>query len=185
MPSGVERSIYIKAPRALVYGVLTRYESHRRWVPDITESRVLACEGDISVVEFRAPPFGDEKLVLEFIESTNRELLFRQVDRYRKGGLSGRYLLQDDHDGDGVVVRGSMSSGGGVLALRSRRRAREFLERTLSALRVRALKLEAAGATGGGEKIKVLEIRKRGELLEVDLHGERYTLNAARSGDGR
>ena len=167
MPSRVERSIYIKAPRALVYGVLTRYETHRLWVPDITESRVLASEGDISVVEFRSPPFGADKLVLEFIESPDREVLFRQVDRYRTGGLGGRYLLEDDHDGTGVVVRGSMSSGGGLLALGER-----------------ALRLAAAGATGGGEKTKVLEIRRTGELLEVDLHGKRYTLKSADSGDG-
>ena len=173
----VEASAYIRAPNRLVYAVLTEYDAYRDWSPDITDSRVFACEGEISIVELISPPLTKGKLILEFVESPDSWLFFNQVDRLREDGLAGRWDLEPADDGDGVVVKGTLSLKGGLLGFGVRRRLRAVLERTLAALTTRCAVLVAAAPAGEvGERRKILEITRTAAGFELTLDGERFSL---------
>lgn len=177
----VEASTYLKVRPRLVFSILTSYELYRDWVPDIVESQVFAREGEVAIAQFISPQYGDQKFVLEFIESADDWLIYNQVDRYRQRGLSGRWDLEEVDGGDGVVVRGAMSLRTGLLRLRSRGRMRRVLDRTMEALATRSLRLAARGATsGGGEREKILEIIRTADALEVRLDGEVFDLTRRR-----
>jgi hypothetical protein len=178
----VEASTYIRAPRKLVFAVLTAYDGYRDWNPDITDSRVFASEGEVSIVELIAPALGKGKLILEFVESPASWLIYNQVDRLREDGLSGRWDLTAADTG--VVVKGTMSSKDSILRFGVRRRLRAVLERTLSALSGRCLLLAAAGITGEvGERKKILEINRREGSVELRLEDESFVLSLASGGE--
>jgi hypothetical protein len=173
----VEASAYIRAPHRLVYAVLTEYEAYRDWSPDITDSRVFASEGEVSIVELVSPSLSAGKLILEFVESPDSWLLFNQVDRLREDGLAGRWDLEPADDGDGVVVKGTLSLHSGLLRFGLRRRLRDVLERTIAALTTRCSVLAAAGlARGMGQRRKILEITRVGQGYELTVDGARFSL---------
>ncbi len=173
----VRASTYIKVPRRLAFAVLTSYEAYRSWVPDLLESRLLAAENDVSIVELVAPALSRGKFVLEFVESSDDWLLFNQVDRYRRDGVSGRWDLEDADGGAGVVVRASLSLRNGFLKLGTRTKLRQVMERTLDALSARSLRLVAHGAAGEGlGKHKILELDKTGDSLRLHFDGRIYDL---------
>lgn len=173
----VEASTYIKVPRHLAFAVLSGYESYRDWMPDILASRILAAEGDIAIAEFVAPVYSSGKFILEFVDSSDAWLMYNQVDRYRRDGLSGRWDLEEADGGEGVVIRGSLSLRNGLFRFGSRRRMRQALERTLEALASRSLRLAAHGAAAEGVgKRKIFELVSTADSLEIDFDGETYNL---------
>ncbi|MCP4202725.1 MAG: hypothetical protein GY769_12420 [bacterium] len=173
----VQASTYIKVPRNLAFAVLTGYESYRDWMPDVLESRLLAAEGDVAITEFVAPAYGPGKFVLEFVGSSDDWLMFNQVDRYRRDGLSGRWDFEGTDAGSGVVVRASLSLKNGLFRIGTRRGLRQVLERTLDALASRSLRLAAHGALGAGlGKRKILELVRGGDSLRIHFDGATYRL---------
>jgi len=182
----VEASAHIRAPHKLVYAVLTEYDAYRDWSPDVTDSQVFASEGEVSIVELVSPPLAKGKLILEFVESPDSWLFFNQVDRLREDGLAGRWDFEPADDGDGVVVKGTLSSRGSFLRFGVRRQLRAVLERALAALTTRCAVLAAAGLAGGvGERRKILEITRIGEGFELTLDGERFSLGPVGGAEAR
>jgi hypothetical protein len=161
-------SCHVKAPERVVYSVLTGYREYQSWVPDVVRSRLFAREGEIAIAEFISPPYGGEKLLLEFVESPRASIVFTQVDRFRRDGIFGRFDLESAHEGEGVVVKGRLGLRGGIRRLGCRRRLRHVLDRTLEALTDRALKLLASGLSEMP--------RQRVKLLEIETGRERATL---------
>jgi hypothetical protein len=173
----VEASTYIKVPRRLAFAVLAGYGSYRDWMPDVLESRLLAAEGDIAIVELVAPEFKRGKFILEFVDSSDDWLIYRQIDRYRRTGLGGRWDLEERDGGSGVVVRGSMSLRTSIFRFGSGRRLRQVLDGTLEALASRALRLAAHGAVGEGlGRRKVFELVRTADSLEIEYDGRIYDL---------
>lgn len=173
----VRASTYIKVPRRLAFAVLTSYEAYRNWVPDILQSRLLAAESDVSIAELVAPAYSRGKFVLEFVESSNDWLIFNQVDRYRRDGVSGRWDLEDADGGAGVVVRASLGLRNSFFRLGTRRKLRQFLERALDGLSTRCLRLAAHGAAGEATgKRKIFELDRDGDALQLRFDGRVYDL---------
>lgn len=170
-----EASTYIKAPRPLVYSVLQAYGLYRAWVPDVTESRVLAREGDVALAELISPRYGNEKFVLELVESPEDGLTFRQIDRYERDGLAGSWELEEADAGEGVVVRGVLSLTAGIGKLLGRRHLRRALERTLEALGERSLRLARLGAEALERRL-LLEVVRRGDAVRVRLGDHEFEL---------
>ena len=161
-------SSYIKAPQQVVYSVLTAYRQFETWVPDITRSRLFAREGELAIAEFIAPPYGREKLVLEFVESPHDSVIFTQVGRFREDGIFGRFDLVPADDEAGTMVEAKLGGRAGPHRWGCRKRLRQVLERTLEGLADRALKLLASGLS---------DVRdQRAKLLEIEIAGERVTL---------
>ncbi len=173
----VEASTYIKVPRRLAFAVLAGYRSYRDWMPDVLESRLLAAEGDIAIVELVAPEYTKGKFILEFIDSPADWLVFRQVDRHRRTGLAGRWDLEERDGGSGVVIRGSLSLRNSFFKFFSGRRLQRALQGTLEALGSRALRLAAHGAAGEElGKRKVFGLIRTADSLEIEFDGRTYNL---------
>lgn len=158
----------LAAPPAEVAAVLADYARYREWLPGVEQSRVLAAEGDVAVVELAAP--ARPPLVLETVRASATSLLFRQVDRYRRSGLAGRIELAPGAHGGETRVQAAATWAAGWLDFRASRRLRERLEHALTALETRL----AAGAAGAVpvRRRKLLEVVRTPHALELRLPGE-------------
>lgn len=172
----VEASTYIKAPRSLVFSLLTAYEDYRRWVPDIVESRLFAREADVAIAEFISPGYGSEKFVVEFVESPDETVVYEQVDRFREQGLAGRWELAEAGGGESVVVRGVLSLRAGLQAVWARRSLLGALQRTLEALRERAQLQVATRARAATSRRLILELVQRPDEVVARLEGKEFRL---------
>jgi uncharacterized protein YndB with AHSA1/START domain len=174
----VSASTYIKAPRRVVYSALTAYRHYEAWVPDIVRSRLFAREGELAIAEFISPPYGRGKLVLEFVESAPTSVVFTQVDRFRQDGLFGQFELTAAKHDSGTLVKALLGSRVGVLRLLGcRRRLRVVLERTMTALTSRALKLLTSGLSDvPDQRAKVLELEIGGHEVSLRVGGTTYEL---------
>ena len=170
-------STYIRAPRRVVYSVLTGYRQFESWVPDVTRSRLFAREGELAIAEFIAPPYGQEKLVLEFVESPDRSLVFNEVGRLREDGLFGRFELEPADDDAATRITAELGGRVGLLRRACRRRIRRVLERTTEALADRAMKFLASGLSDvRGQRAKLLELEIAGRRVTLRMGGATYEL---------
>jgi hypothetical protein len=173
----VNRSAYIRAPQRIVYSVLTSYRHLEAWVPDVVQSRLLASEGEIAIVELIAPPYGAEKLVLEMIESPRTAVVFTQVDRLRRDGLFGRFDLTRADDGAGTMLEATLGMKLGLHRVACRRRLRAVLDHTLAALTDRAIRLLTSGLSEvPGQRAKILEVDIAGSEVTLRVGGTTYEL---------
>ena len=175
-------SAYIKAPREVVYSVLTGYRQYETWVPDIVRSRLFAREGELAIAEFLAPPYGSGKLLLEFVETKPESVVFTQVDRLRQDGVFGRFKLTAAKDAAGTMVEGVLGAKVGALRWGCRKRLRQVLQRTMAGLGDRALKLLTSGLSDvPDQRAKVMEIEIARD--EVTMRVGTTTYELVRSGD--
>ena len=172
-----EASAYVRAPREVVYRILTRYDLYSTWIPDITASRLLAREGDVAVAELVCPRYGRGKFVLELIETPATAVAFSRVDHHRVE-LTGGWRLAEAHGGDHVVARAALRIDGRPHEVFLRRAMRDVLERTVEALVERAALVEAAleaGEVPPGEPI--LDLTHSGESVVVRLRDRVFELD--------
>jgi hypothetical protein len=170
-------SAFIRAPQSVVYSALAGYRQYEQWLPNVTRSRLLAREGELVIAELIAPPYGREKLVLEFVQSPQDSLVFTQVDRYRQDGIFGHFELGSADGGAGTLVRATLGARVGPHRLGCSRRLRRVLESTLEALADRALKLLTSGlAEMPDQRAKLLEIRIAGSKVTMQVGGNTYEL---------
>lgn len=164
----------LDAPRDLAFQVLTDYESYREWLSGVAEARILACEGDVVVLEVRVPAFHSEAIVLEAIHSPPAEIRFRQVGHYGRPGVAGRCELGEE--GGGCRIRIDARVEGPFLAFGRWHRQHAAFASVLAALRERLADVRAGRAGAPWEKRKVLEVREHEDGLEILLHGQRFRL---------
>lgn len=171
-----EASAYIRAPLAVVYSILTSYDLYSSWIPDITESRLLAREGDVAIAEFICPRYGRGKFTLEVIESPSTAINFSRIDHHRVG-LTGGWQLEEAQGGERVVARADLRLDGWPHEVLLRRAMGDVLERTLEALTERSTQVEAAieaGEVAPGELI--LDLTHEGEDVVVRLRDQVFEL---------
>lgn len=171
----VVASVHIKASRALVFSILENLEAYRDWAPDVTDSRIFASEGEVTVAGLTIPVLGRARLVLEFVESPLKSIVFQQVDRLREDGLSGRWDLAEVGENGAVVVTGELSLRSSVLQLRARRRLLDVLRRTLDALKTRALNLASDSSADEVPRL-ILDLKTVGDTVELELEGRAFRL---------
>ncbi len=170
-------SAFIRAPQRVIFSVLTGYRQYEMWVPDVTRSRLLAREGELAIAEFIAPPYGREKLVLEFVESPRDSVVFTQVDRFRQDGVFGRFELAAAEDAAGTMVTATLGARVGLRRLGCRKRLRRVLARTMEALSNRALKVLTSGlADIEDQRAKLLELEIEGGEVTLRVGGDTYEL---------
>jgi hypothetical protein len=170
-------SVYVKAPRGVVYSALTGYRQYETWLPDIVRSRLLAREGELAIAEFLAPPYGNDKLLLEFVASKPDSVIFNQVDRLRQDGVFGRFELTEAADAAGTLVKATLGAKAGPLRLGCRKRLRRVLKRSLAALTDRAIKLLTSGLSEvPDQRAKVMEIDIGGNEVTLRVGGHTYEL---------
>jgi hypothetical protein len=64
---------------ALIYEVLTDYDSYSEWMPFITTSKLLAKEGSLAIAQFDLVRPREDRLVIEWIHTTNKAVLGRII----------------------------------------------------------------------------------------------------------
>jgi len=161
-------------PRDLAFQVLTDYEAYREWLSGVAEARILACEGDVVVLEIRVPAFQSEAVVVEAIHSPPAEIRFRQVGHYGRPDVAGRCELGEE--GGGSRIRIDVRIAGPLLDFGRWHRQRAVFAAALAALRERLADVRAGRAGIAREKRKVLEVREHEDGLEILLHGQRFRL---------
>lgn len=171
-----QETIRIPAARDDVFRVLTRIEDLPSWLSPVAGARLLAAEGDVRVVELVSGGAGGRRTVVELIEAEAESVLFAQVDRDRRRGVSGEARLRDAQ-GD-TLVRVSLRVPSSPWRLDERRRLREGLTAALEALRRRCDRRERSS-----ESRRLLSIRRgRNGSLELWLEGRSYELVPRESG---
>ena len=166
----------VGATPARVFEVLADYERYPAWCPGVAAARLLAREGDVAIVEVQPAPGGGSPLVLETVATRNASLMFTQVDRERRRGLSGQIDLVPASP-SGVLVRGQVAFGAALPRPGRRRRLRSALAGLLRALAARFGPAEPAEE--GAETL--LEIVRTGEGLELRVAGERLRFPPSRT----
>ncbi len=164
----------LEVPRERAFAVLADDPRYPEWIPGLEEAHILAREGDVAVLEIRAPRFRAEKIVLELIHSPPEEIRFREVLGYGKPKIAGRCELRDDDGGTRLEVDLRVATR--LAALGSGRRLRDAVAEAMAALAERTTDVEAGRVAAPGEKRKVLEIFERDGTLEIRLRGESYRL---------
>lgn len=171
-------SVEIDAPREAVFAALTDYNSYARWMPEVTQSRILAQEGDIVEVEFVWPIYMPDRFSLCFIHTPPESVVYDQTDQFRQRGLSGRWDLTAAPKEAGTVLTGELKiKDGFFLDWRKRRRLRSVLRHSLAAISQQALVSRQELTTRDIPKTKVLEVVRRPDSLQVWLFGEKYRLD--------
>lgn len=166
----------LEVPRERAFAVLADEPRYPEWLPGVEEAHVLARDGDVAVVEIRAPRFRAEKVVLELIYSPPAEVRFRQVGAYGRPAIAGRCELRDDDDEGDTRLRVEIRAATPLLALGSRRRLRHAVAAAVAAFAERIADVAAGKATAPGGKRKILEILERDGGLEIHLRDERFLL---------
>lgn len=159
-----------------VFQAIAEYEGFPAWCPEIRSARVLAREGDVAIVEVRTAAHPERPLVLEVVATPGTSVMFTQVDRNRRRGLSGRFDVAPERAGSSV--RGELAFGTLLPNPWRRRRLRSVLADTLRAL-ARHCSAETAEAPGLDE-VTLLEVVRTTDGIEVRVGGERLKVRGAR-----
>jgi len=64
---------------SLIFEILTDYDGYMEWVPLLTQSKLLAKEGDLALAEVSLQEPIEDKLVFECIHDKNRSVLLRAI----------------------------------------------------------------------------------------------------------
>lgn len=172
-------SITLDARAVEVYGLLTEYERYSDWLPGVVDSRTLAREGDITVVEIS---LADRSLTLEAIASPPHGVEFSTVDEPRRRALAGGWQLTPDASGKSVTLEARLRQHTRLLDLRARRRMRHTLEAALMAARQQVARVIRQVPPTGVMRRKILEVVRHGDGFRVWIEGARYELSGSGKG---
>lgn len=64
---------------SLIFELLTDYDTYLEWLPLVTQSKLLAREGDLALAEISVQQPVEDKLVFECIHDKNRSVLMRAI----------------------------------------------------------------------------------------------------------
>jgi ribosome-associated toxin RatA of RatAB toxin-antitoxin module len=160
--------LQLDAPQEAVFALLADYGSYREWVPDITHSRVLVQEGEITIAEFEAPRYGAGKFAFELVHTPPVSVIYSQIGRYGGHGISGGWDLEEVEGGNKVVLRGRVHARTFFYDLTCRKTMRRALAHIVANVKKRA-------ETGKVRK-KILAVTERPQSLRVWLRGEEFEL---------
>jgi hypothetical protein len=73
-------SASIPGEPSLIYDVLTDYDGHSEWLPGVSQSKMLAREGDLAIAELELSQPQKDRLVFECIHTRNRMVLWRTIE---------------------------------------------------------------------------------------------------------
>lgn len=173
-------SIKLPCPSSLPYEILTDYDSYSEWAPFISQSKLLAREGDLAIAEFEMSRPLEEKFALECIHTRNKMVLTRTI--------SGRipisqfeWIIQAQGDNQCTVtltIQGKANWHRLVPSYRSLMNVSACLAALQS--QASALSPDLSISDPGGEKI--IEIVETEQGLMCWLRGKKYNLISAPEG---
>ncbi len=169
-------SIVLKCDPSLPYEILTDYDSYMEWMPSLSESKLLAREGDLAVAQFGVKGSGKDKYAVECVHTRNKMVLTRTIS----GNTPvAQFEWKIEPDGEGckvtLIIQGST-------VWRHWRPVYHRLsdpKRCLEALRsqVSAFSSDVVIQDEKGET--VLELMETEQGLVCWLRGKKYTMTPA------
>jgi hypothetical protein len=175
----VRASIPLDATPQEIYGLLTEYDKFSDWVPGIVGCRVLAREGDISVVEVETV---DRSLTLELVASPPQGVQFTTVDEPKRRTVSGGWISSRESSGEKIVLEARLRMNTRLFDFGARRRMRNALENALAAMRQQVARVIRKVPPTGVLRRKVLEVARHGDGLRVWIEGQSYELRDTSGG---
>jgi len=169
------RAISTQMPRDLVFAVLADFARYPEWLPAFSSTRTLAREGDVTLLEVRAPTLRRESAVFEVIVSPEEEIRFTQIGQPGKPEVAGRWHLWTEETPDlwiGLELRADIP----LFQLGSWRRLHKAGAAALEAVEKRLDAERAGKLPPPGSSRKIVEIVEGREGFELHLPGERYRL---------
>jgi ribosome-associated toxin RatA of RatAB toxin-antitoxin module len=164
----------IAAEPSVVYEILTDYDAYLEWVPLVTQSKLLAVEGDLALAEVEVgKPFSD-KLVFECIHDKNRQVLARAIS----GSLPVAKIEWNIEPAGDKQSKVSVSIAGKSNWHWALPGWRKLLgaQRYLTALQGQAGSYSEISVSSGGETI--LDLMDTSEGMVLVYRGQKYTLQA-------
>ncbi len=179
----VDVSARLEGSRDELFAIVADLACYPKWMPGVERSSVLDREGDVAVVELRAPRWSDRTFNLELIHSPPDSIAFRQIDSLDRPEISGRWRIGETHPGVGastVHVLFRLCIETPLFGLGARRRMRAALRASLDALDARRRHLAAARPAGAERRQKVLEVVREADGLKVWYLGESFYMSRDR-----
>jgi polyketide cyclase/dehydrase/lipid transport protein len=178
-------SLLFRCDSALLYDVLTDYDTFSEWFPLVARSKLLAREGDLAIAEFELLQPAKDMFVVECIHTKNKMVLWRTI----RGRIPINEVRWDIEPGGAGQSPGGAGQCKVTLSIEGRTcwarlvpAYRLFLKtaRDLQALQNQVSAFLPDLETTEGEKI--LEISETGEGLVCWMNGKKYTLTPAPEG---
>jgi ribosome-associated toxin RatA of RatAB toxin-antitoxin module len=173
-------SISLPCEASLPYEILTDYDTYNEWMPHVTQSKLLAKEGDLAIAEFEVIRPRSGKYALECIHTRNKMVLTRTISG--KIPVSQfEWIIQADAEKKcrvTLTIQGKANWHRLVPAYRSFMDASKCLDALRS--QVSALSPDLAIPDQGGEKI--IELIESEQGLVCWIRGKKYLLTPAPEG---
>ncbi len=179
MLRSVDVEARLKGTREEHGAILTDFGNYRGWVPGIEVSSILACEGDVTIVEFQGRRFSERPFNLELVCSPPDLISFRQIDSLDRPEISGQLRLGETETGIGspsVLIRLSARVETPLFGLGRRGRIRSALRAGLDALGAQHGRQISAQPIAEDRKQKVLEVVREAAGLRVWYLGESFLM---------
>ncbi len=76
----IQANAEIACSPALIYEILTDYDSYKDWMPKVRGSALLAKAGELAIARLDLAPPGEEYASLECVHTVNRSVLSRIIE---------------------------------------------------------------------------------------------------------
>jgi hypothetical protein len=142
-------------------------------LPEVKLARALACEAEIAVIEIKLDHLKNS-ITLEVVKAGPSLLSFSQVDHLRDRGVSGELELEKRSD---TETRVNLHLNLPTRLFGWKRSS--ALRNTLAAAITRLSEVDKphlSTARGGNDLVKLLEVTRRGGVIEVWLRGKSYSV---------
>jgi hypothetical protein len=163
------------SPETLI-DLLLDYGQYADWLPGLSQSRILAQEGDITVVEFETQHLVPYPVTFEFVHIEPQRILFQQVGQLGERGLSGTISV--------FPIPASNTARLGIETclqvpfhrLGVRHQLREPLHQALESLTTHLQSISATAAQPStASRRLILQVRRLEGALEVWHRGRLFT----------
>ena len=164
----------------LLYDVLTDYDSYSEWLPFVTQSKLLAREGDLAIAEFELAKSNGAKFAIECIHTRNRMVLTRRIS----GSVPVDQAEWTLEAVDAASTRVTVELLGRVSWKRLLPGYAGFARggNWLAALRRQAGTFSGGVSVEGPGGEKIIEILEGDEGLVCWIRGKKYVMQAAPEG---
>jgi len=158
----------------LLYDVLTDYDGYAEWLPQVTESKLLARERDLALAEFQVNLPPRTRFVIECVHTRNKMVLWRSIgEEIPVWQVEWTIAAAGDNKAEVTLVVSSKFQRNSLLPKYGR-----FLQpkKCMTALlsQVAAFLPELAVTDEEGEKI--LELVETGDGVVCWIRGKKYVL---------
>jgi ribosome-associated toxin RatA of RatAB toxin-antitoxin module len=172
-------SVVLPCEPNLPYEILIDYDSYAEWLPSLSQSKLLAKEGDLAIAQFELAGSGKDKYAVECIHTRNKMVLTRTISGVMP---ASQYEWKIDIEGKGCKVTLAIQGKANLRLLLPVYRRLTNPERCLEALKSQLSAFSADIAVRDEKGEKILELMETEEGMVCWLRGKKYTMKLVSEG---